>query len=114
MIIDRNLLKEYPFDGAFYTYGVDKTKPLEEQIEEEILVMETKCDIQEAQKSDAYGVITSSYNVYFPFYKDGIVEIHKGMTFKGSVYGLQISGIVDGLIPSQLGGCACHLKDVEV
>ena len=50
MIIDRDLIQEYPFNGSFYTYGIDMTKPLTERVEEEVLVLETKCDIQEAKK----------------------------------------------------------------
>ena len=54
MIIDRDIMQEYPFDGVFYTYGIDGSKPADQQVEEEIIVLETKCDIQGAQKEDRY------------------------------------------------------------
>lgn len=114
MLIDRDLLEAYPFDGAFYEYGVDESKPLDEQVEEEILVLSTKCDIQESQKSDAYGNITASFNVYFPFDKEEGISVVRGMTFKGSIYGLVVNGKVLSVAPSQLGGCVCSIKDLDV
>ena len=36
MYIERDYIREYPFSGRFYTTGVDESKPLEEQVEEEI------------------------------------------------------------------------------
>lgn len=114
MIIDRTLFEEYPFEGAFYDYGVDESKPLDEQTEEEILILKTKCDIQESQKSDASGNITATFNVYFPFDKTKGIELKRGMTFKGSMYGLQVNGKIIGLFPTQSGGCACYIQDLDV
>lgn len=114
MYIDRNEIEEYPFDGAFYTYGVDDSKPLEEQVEEEILILATKCDIQESQKSDASGNITASFNVYFPFEKETGIAVTRGMTFKGNIYGLEVNGEVIGVFPTQMGGCTCYIKDKDV
>lgn len=76
MIIDRDIMQEYPFDGVFYTYGIDGSKPADQQVEEEIIVLETKCDIQGAQKEDS-GVISNAYNVYFPFDKSVGIAIKK-------------------------------------
>lgn len=114
MIIEKNILEEYPFDGSFYTYGVDESKPLDEQVEEEILVLSTKCDIQEATKSDAYGNITASFNVYFPFDKKIGINVTRDMTFKGSIYGLIVNGKVISVAPSQMGGCVCSIKDLDI
>lgn len=114
MYIDRNLLEEYPFEGVFYEYDVDPSKPLDEQVEVEKLVLQTKCDIQEAQKSDASGVITSKFNVYFPFDKGIGINIKRGMMFKGTAYGLEVNGIVVGINPTQLGGCCCYISDKDV
>ena len=114
MMLERDILEEYPFDGAFYTYGVDDSKPLEEQVEEEILVLSTKCDIQESQKSDANGNIIASFNIYFPFDKETGILIKRGMTFKGEIYGLAVNGKVISVAPSQLGGCVCSIKDLDV
>lgn len=114
MFIDRNLIEEYPFEGSFYKYVIDTTKPLIEQKEEEVLVLTTKCDIQEAQKSISGGNITASFNVYFPFDKKVGINIKRGMTFKGSIYGMEVNGEVIGVFPTQLGGCVCYIKDYDV
>ena len=114
MVLDRELLEEYPFEGAFYEYGVDESKPLDEQVEEEILILETKCDIQQASQSDANGIIISAFNVYFPFDKEQGISIKRGMTFKGSAYGLEVNGEVISISPSQLGGVECYVKDLDV
>lgn len=111
MIIDRNIMQEYPFDGVFYTKGIDESKELDEQVEEEIIILETKCDIQGAQKEDT-GVISNAYNVYFPFDKNIGVSVKKGNLFKGSMYGVSIKdAVVVDVIPTQLGGCAVYVKD---
>lgn len=111
MIIDRNIMQEYPFDGVFYTKGIDESKPLDQQVEEDIVILETKCDIQGAQKEDT-GVISNAYNVYFPFDKNIGVSIKKGNLFKGLMYGISIKdAVVVDVIPNQLGGCAVYIKD---
>lgn len=114
MILDREPLIEYPFEGAFYEYGVDESKPLDEQVEEEILILETKCDIQHSSKSDANGIITAGFNVYFPFDKGKGVAIKRGMIFKGNSYGLVVNGRVISVSPSQLGGVECFVEDLDV
>lgn len=114
MIVDREPLKEYPNYGVFFTYSVDKTKPLDEQVEEEVIVLETKCDIQESQKSFAGGTIKASFNIYFPFDKEEGVNIKRGMKFRGSLYGLEVNGSVIGVFPTQMGGCACYITDFDV
>lgn len=112
MILDRHILQEYPFDGVFYYLGVNESKPLDDQIDEEIIVLETKCDIQGAQKEDS-GVISNSYNVYFPFDKEKGINIRKGLFFRGNMYGYTINkATVIDIIPTQLGGCAVYIKDV--
>lgn len=114
MIAYKNLIQEYPFKGAFYRLEKDMSKPPSQQKLEEVLVLETECDIQEAQKSDSSGVFTSTYNVYFPFDKEKGVDIRKGMLFKGSFYGVEVEGEIFGIFPTQLGGCAVYLKDRKV
>lgn len=114
MYIDRSILAEYPFSGAFYKYGVDDSLPLDEQEETETLVLETQCDIQETQKSFSSGNITASFNVYFPFDKEKGIEIKRGMKFRGSLYGLEVNGTVVGVFPTQMGGCVCYISDKYV
>lgn len=111
MYIERQSLQEYPFNGAFYTFGIDESKPLDEQVEEEILLFETKCDIQESTSTSNGGAISASFDVYFPFDKKVGVGLQRGDIFKGSFYGVKVEGIVQGLFPTQLGGCAVHLVD---
>lgn len=111
MYIERDILEEYPFDGAFYTFGIDESKPLDEQVEEEILLFETKCDIQESTSTLAGGANTATFDIYFPFDKKTGVNLKRGDTFKGSFYGVKVDGMVDGIFPTQLGGCAVHLTD---
>ena len=114
MILDREPLIEYPLEGAFYEYGVDESKPLDEQVEEEILILETKCDIHSYSRSNANGIIIAGFNVYFPFDKDKGISIKRGMIFKGNVYGLVVNGRVLSVSPSQLGGCVCFVEDSDV
>lgn len=114
MTIDREMLEEYPFRGAFYEYRIDKTKPLKEQREEEILLLETECDIQEVGKSKSGGVINASFNVYFPFDKEKGINIKRGNTFKGTMYGMEVNGKVIGVFPTQMGGCVVYLTDIDV
>ena len=33
MIIDKDILQEYPFEGEVYRIGIDESKPLDEQVE---------------------------------------------------------------------------------
>lgn len=108
MIIDRDLIQEYPFNGSFYTYGIDMTKPLTERVEEEILVLETKCDIQEAKKSDNT-IISNAFEVYYPFDKKQGITIKKGMLFRGGMFGMPVEGRVIGLFPTQLGGVSVYI-----
>ena len=114
MIIDRDPLDEYPFDGYFYDYGVDDSKPLDEQVEEEYLILHTKCDIQPAQESDSGGIITNSFNVYFPFdVKTEKLKLKRGLIFKGNAYGLTVNGTLISAVPSQMGGVECYVKDLD-
>lgn len=115
MIIDNTPLVEYPFRGAFYEYGVDDSKPLDEQIEEEVLVLERECDIIHASQSDSGGNLKSFFKVYLPFDKDAdTVKIKRGMIFKGEAYGLVVNGTVFSVAPSQLGGIECYVEDLDV
>lgn len=114
MIVDRTLLQEYPFHGSIYRYGVDESKPLDEQVEEEMLVLDTMCDIQSAQKSDASGNITAYFNIYAPLDKEKGIAVKRGDKFKGSIYGLEVNGEVISVEPSQLGGVVFYVKDLDV
>lgn len=114
MLVDIEPLEEYLDHGTFYDYGVDDSKPLEEQVEEEIVVLETECDIQEANRSDASGIIKAYFNVFFPVEKGGKVNVKRGMKFKGDMSGLEVNGEVVSVAPSKLCGCVCTVKDLDV
>lgn len=115
MIIDNAPIEEYPFDGAFYKYKVDGSKPLDEQVEEEILVLSCKCDIIHASQSDANGNLVSFFKIYFPFnHKKDKVEVERGMKFRGHAYGLNVNGTVFSVAPSQLDGVECYVEDSDV
>lgn len=113
MILDRTLIDEYPFDGAFYDYAVDPSKPLDERTEEEILVLSTKCDIQQSSKNDSGGNLVSYSNIYVPFDVSKSIPLKRGMTFKGSAYGLTVNGIIVSIGASQLGGLEITIKDFD-
>lgn len=114
MVVDRNQLKEYPFRGEFYVMEIDKSLPLTQRVETKKVILETGCDIQEAQKSDTGGNILSTFNVFFPFDKKKGIEVKRGMNFQGDLYGMRVNGKVVGVSPSQMGGCLCYIKDLDV
>jgi hypothetical protein len=110
MILDRNILQEYPFTGKFYYIDIDESKPLEERVPEEFVLLETPCDIQESQKSES-GSIHASFNIYFPFKKEDGINIKRGDLFVGYMYGMKVDGQVIGVFPTQMGGCEVYLMD---
>ena len=110
MYIDRKDISEYPFDGAFYTFGVDESLPLDEQEEMEILVYETKCDIQESLRTNT-GPVRETFGVYFPFDENDEFPVRDGLFFRGYMYGIEVSGIVRGVFPTQMGGALAYITD---
>lgn len=110
MYTDRNEIAEYPFDGKFMVF----TEVEDENgyvTEKEVIVLETKCDIQESAKSDSGGFISASFSIYFPFDKKVGMPVKRGMTFEGSIYGMSVDGEVVGVFPTQMGGCTAYIKD---
>lgn len=100
--IDRDELQDYPFTGTFYK-AVKDTSSLLNPVTEEI-VAEVVCDIQEESNFRATQTAKAVYGVYVPFDSEtDIVPVQRGMMFRGSQYGLLISGRVIGVFPSQLG-----------
>lgn len=113
MVVDNNPIEEYPFDGVFYDSFIDESKPLDEREEEEVIILETKCDIQEANAKVAGGLINATFNVYFPFDKSVGVPVRKGHSFRGNFYGVSVNGRVIGVFPTQIGGCECYITDYD-
>lgn len=115
MYIDHNRLQDYPFDGVFYTVGVDESKPLDQQQEEKIVIFETKCDISESSHSWSKDFIWAKYAIYFPFNtKTDKINIKLGDLFEANMYGLKVDGKVVGIFPSQMGGVAVYIQDMDV
>lgn len=111
---DLSIPPEYPFEGYFYRREVNKSLPLNEREEREKVILRTKCDIHESERSTAEGFLVSYFKIYFPFdVKEGI-KIKRGDSFRGNMYGLVVNGEVIGIYPSQLGGCEVSLKDYDV
>lgn len=114
MIVDRTLIEEYPFDGEFYEKTIDTSLPPSQQVETEVVLLSTKCDIQESQKTENDGATNAKFNVYYPFDKEEGVNIKRGVSFRGSMYGVKVEGKVIGVFPTQLGGCGCYIGDMSV
>lgn len=106
MYIDHNITEEYPFkDGVFYNVVVDDSKPLEEQVDEEIPIYTTIFDL-----SDGTNLNTDTFTLFIPFFKDtDTLLIKEGDLFKGDTYGMVQRGRIIGIYPSQLDGCTILL-----
>ena len=115
MYIERKRLDDYPYFGQFYRIGIDDSLPLDEQIEEKIIVFETKCDITESSHSWSRNFIWAKYSVYFPFDKsEDEIEVRLGDLFEANIHGLVVNGKVVGVFPSQLGGVTVYVQDTDV
>lgn len=99
---------EYPFEGTFYRIGIDDSKPLDEQVEEEMVIFETSFDMTEG------GTLgTETFRLFLPFdFNSERLVIAEGNLFKGDIYGASIKGRVIGIYPSQLGGCTVLLTRI--
>ena len=106
MYTDLYGIEEYPFQGVFYKIGIDDSKPLDEQVEEEIEVFSTPFDI-----SEGLALSNDTFKIYFPFnhYNDSLV-ISVGDLFKANLDGHIQRGRIISIYPSQLGGCMAVLK----
>jgi hypothetical protein len=81
-------------------------------LEENFIILETECDIQEASHTDGE-LLTADYTVYFPMRED-LGEIKNGVLFEGDMYGAKVNGKVVGVFPSQLGGVKVYVQDLDV
>lgn len=109
-------LREYPFDGYFFVSVIDRTKPLEQQVAEEDIILETKCDITEASHSRLGDFSKAAYSVYVPFDKTLTqpIEVSRGMMFRADFYGVKVLGKVTGVFPSQLGGFVAYVDVSDI
>lgn len=115
MYIEHDRLQNYPYFGQFYRIGIDDSLPLDEQIEERIIVFETECDITESSHSWSRNFIWAKYAVYFPFDKsEDEIDVRLGDLFESNIHGLVVNGKVVGVFPSQLGGVTVYVQDTDV
>lgn len=116
MYIDRNEIQEYPFTGVFYTSVIDRSLPLEEQVETEVVILETPCDILEASHSRVGEFIKAVYSIFVPFDKEeeNPIDVNRGVLFRANQYGVLIEGKVEGVFPSQLGGFVAYVQANDV
>lgn len=115
MYTNRNILQEFPHYGYFYIKEIDESKPLDQQTEERIVLLETECDITESSHSWSKDFIWAKYTVYFPFDPDtDELNITLGNFFEADMYGMRVNGKVVGVFPSQLGGVTVYIQDTDV
>lgn len=114
MYVDDKELREYPFEGEFYTTTVDTSLPLDEQVATEVSILTTCCDVQEASHARVGGFIKAVYSIFVPFCKCEGIPVNRGDLFRCWVYGLLVKGRVEGVFPSQLGGFECYVQADEI
>lgn len=113
--IEHNKLQDYPYFGQFFRIEIDESKPLDEQVEERVVIFETDCDITESSHSWSRNFIWAKYAIYFPFDKDNEeIEVKLGDLFEADMHGLIVNGKVVGVFPSQLGGVTVYVQDTDV
>lgn len=118
MYLDRDALSEFPFHGVFY--DIYKKDPEDGDMidgdadEQETILLETVCDIQQAAKVYNGGVIMADFKVFFPCEVGAKLPIQFNTKFKCEDYAIPIQGYVAGFEYSQLGGCHVDLKMNEV
>lgn len=108
----RRKVNPYPYFGAFYTGGMDYSKPLDQRTVEGVAVLETKCDIQEVSKA-ANPTLIATFSVFFPFPADQDLPITRGNAFKGKMGSIDVSGMVTNVVLSQLDGVVAYVKDYD-
>ena len=113
MVIDRTLLEEYPYEGEFYRLEFPSGGSLIDREPKRVVVLQTKCDIQESSRSNVHGFANATFGIYFPIDKEQDIEIKRGDSFRGSIYGMKVEGEVTGIFPSQLGGCVAYIKEFD-
>lgn len=117
MYIDRDYaVEEFPFRGEFYYVAETPSEDgdlLKQPDVTEVVVLDTKCDIQRKSQSDSDGVILGGYNVYFPFTWERGGEqlpVKYGYSFRSTDYPDEVCGRVESLEYSQLGAYTAFIK----
>lgn len=113
--IDRDEVEEYPLIGTFYTTTIDRSLPLEQQVETEVVILSTYCDITEASHSRVGDFIKAVYSIFVPFDKENeTIRVQRGQMFRANQYGVLIEGKVEGVFPSQLNGFTVYVQANDV
>ena len=111
--VSRRKVIDYPYFGQFFEKAEpDYTIPLDQREYGDVLVYETVCDIQEVSKA-ANPVLIATFSVFMPFDPEKEVPLHRGMSFKGSMGGVDVSGMVTNVVLSQVGGIVAYVKDYD-
>lgn len=113
MIADSTLLEEYAYEGEFYRLEFPSGGGLIDREPKKVVVLHTKCDIQESSRSNVHGFANATFGIYFPINKEEDIKIRRGDSFRGSIYGMLVEGEVTGVFPSQLGGCVAYVKEFD-
>lgn len=101
---------EYGFQGTFYMSewkGGDDGDQLS-GTETEVIVLETKCDIQETKRSFQSGTITQGFTVYFPW-NGSEIPVRDGMRFRCNDFHVPVDMLVSGVFPTHFG-CLTYIE----
>lgn len=121
-IIRKPTFSKYPYNGAFYSYDIDFSQPLDKRKPQEILVEEVICDIQRQGARHNGGLLGAGYKVKYPLVPnpewDGEddskqylpIKVRRGMTFKGGEPLYPVEGEVEFVRFSQLGEATIDIK----
>lgn len=101
MYSDHQGTEEYPYYATFYHLEVDKSLPLNQQVEEKIISFESECDLSDQD----LGLNSDKLTLFIPFKaEEGNIKIRLGESVEVESYGLVQKGRVFSVFPSQLGG----------
>jgi len=112
---DEDLLGDETTDtGDTATTGDTETSEETSETPNEVILLETECDIQQAAKLISSGTIMADFKVFFPCEVGARLPIRFNTKFRCEDYAIPIQGYVVGLEYSQLGGCHVDIKMNEV
>lgn len=123
MVINRNALSEYPYNGIFYTVKKNEYPDGDflggdsedgEAHGGDIILLKTLCDIQLQSHTVNNGTIMADYKVFFPWEHGKEIPIPLNAIFKCEDYAVPLIGRVLGISMSQLGGCTVDIGCTEV
>lgn len=115
-------IRKYPYSGAFYSYEVDFSLPLNQRLPQETLVEAVRCDIQRQGARHNGGMLGAGYKIKYPLAPnpewDGEdaseqylpIKVRRGMTFRGGEPLYPVEGEVEFVRFSQLGVATIDIK----